>query len=415
MLICPGSNSETIIYNTFTDSSATINEKWRDYFLENCPAPEESDTIEKAVAAGFIVPDRKYEERAVSDWLRRKSESTEELYLIILTTYACNLKCVYCYEDGIKNKGSMDIETANRVKEWVCARLERVPFKRLIVSFYGGEPLLNPQIIRFLTRELSEEARKRGIIPEFDILTNGVLLDEGLITELAGFGLEAIKVTLDGSREFHDEKRTFKNREGTFDVIVENLLKINGKIRINIGANFDRRNIEGIPLLLDYLSEVGLKEGISQVGFKPILMHDHCMGCLTSPSCAPRQMLQLYDETLKRGFRPRNILELGPCELYKCHAAAIDPVGAIYSCGGFVGREEGLIGHISGPDPYPEQGIGEKPRVIHGLRNGLIKDCVDCLYLPLCGGGCRFSSNSCQKGYFEHVSTELIQRRLKAN
>lgn len=449
----PSDNGEIHIYNTLTAGTGEVLDDWKEFFLNGGPAPtDKGDMVREMIEGGFIRPDgRESEEKDVQEWLKSKNDFNDSLYVVVVTSYACNLKCSYCYEAGVGRGEGMTADMSRMVVEWIRSRLEAVGYKKLMVSFYGGEPFLTPHILRFMMKSLSEEARARGIETDFDILTNGVYLDQGLITDLTRYGLNAVKVNLDGFGHFHDEKRPLKNGKGTFETIIANIKKIKGKITINIGGNFDKSNVEGIPPLLDYLVAEGLAEGIGHVHFKPILSRQNCAGsCRTnvigahepgpfvadgaqgnsSTSWAPEAMLEIHDEARARGFRTKNPLERGPCEFYKAHAAAIDPSGRLYICGGFVGNELGEIGRIREYDHYlrrigefdtdgqtvsPTDGIGQKATSLPRYRKILLKDCGACAYLPLCGGGCRFSANPCQKDYYDTVGRAMIAREIQGS
>jgi uncharacterized protein len=117
---------------------------------------------------------------------------------------------------------------------------------------------------------MSEITKPMGIQLNISIITNGVLIDGELVDFLLPLGLKEVKVTLDGDREAHDAKRPHRNGDGTFDTILQNLLRLKGKVPISIGGNFDDSNKESIPQLLDLLEERGFNGNLKRVGFKPI-------------------------------------------------------------------------------------------------------------------------------------------------
>ena len=81
--------------------------------------------------------------------------------------------------------------------------------------------------------------QKRGVTLALNIITNGLLLTEEVVDRLLPYGLNGVKVTLDGDRDTHNRMRPLRGGQGTFDRIIENVRKVAGKVRIAIGGNFD--------------------------------------------------------------------------------------------------------------------------------------------------------------------------------
>ena len=135
--------------------------------------------------------------------------------------------------------------------------MEDVRPKELIVTFFGGEPLLNLEAVKYISKTLYHESEKRGVVLKIAIITNGLLLTEELVNTLKPFGLERIKVTLDRDEITHNRMRPRKvpnkNGRGTYRDIMNNLLKIKGNVPIVIGGNYDDTTKRHIPALLDDL------------------------------------------------------------------------------------------------------------------------------------------------------------------
>jgi len=301
------------------------------------------------------------------------------------------------------------------VIEWILDKMADVKPEVLRLAFYGGEPLLNKKVMFYMSRKLSRETVKRDVELEISLITNGVLLDDPLVDSLIPYGLKGIKVTLDGDEEAHNRNRPFKNGKGTFNRILSNLSKIKGKVGLNIGGNYDNSNIGSIPGLLDKLVELGFSGALGEVSFKPIFT-----GIESSGSCSSdiitfsdtdlKSILVLREEIKRRGFNPGDGVFLGPCEAIREYSYTIDPSGRIYKCGGFVGRDEFVIGDIYRGEFSP----GNTEFMTHDIW----KECKDCAYMPLCGGGCRVSSYikhqgfrkpACEKEYFDRVAIEIVR------
>lgn len=411
-----------LLFNTFTDSRIIINEELK-AFMEGIHqggkvSIENLSYLKELKENGVIVEDEQSEEKELERWFEAKKNDNSEMNITVLTTYNCNLGCVYCFQDGMDSFTSMKEDTCRRVVSWIIRKMEEVAPLTLRLTFYGGEPLLNPRALYFLSEELYRGAKERGIELNIQIITNGVLLSEEIVDRLLPLGLKGIKVTLDGDQEAHDKKRPFKDGHGTFEIIFNNLLKIKNKVPILIGGNYDESNRDHIPPLLDRLRNSGFPEQMIQLNFRPIFANNqyknssYCDICSFSESKV-EDMLWLREEIEKRGFRAMDGIALGPCEVIKRSAYTIDPAGRIYKCAGFVGMEGFSIGDILSSDPDIE---GDKFVDCDPWR-----ECGDCPYIPLCGGGCRCSAYmkggdyrkiACEKEYFDKVALKLVEKEF---
>ncbi|MCL6584492.1 MAG: SPASM domain-containing protein [bacterium] len=383
-------------------------------------SPSDRSNLEQLRELGIIVDEYVDEERELEYWFQRIKFDTSILAVTILPTLACNLRCSYCLQDDLKATDlSMDQETCLLVAAWVQKKMEEIRPRILNIVYYGGEPLLRLPTIYNLSRTLHEAALAKGITLEIQIVTNGVLLTEELVDSLLPLGLSGIKITLDGDEEAHNRKRPFKGGGGSFTQILNNLIRISGRVPVRIGGNFDEENKTSIPALLDRLLRAGLQDKIEQVHFKPIftslarrkknLAGGLCQIC-TFSEVSPKDILWLRKEIEIRGFKPNQGIALGPCSVFREHSYTIDPGGRIYKCGGFAGIEEFAVGDIR-TETF-------NYRMTEFMTADIWKQCRGCAYIPLCGGGCRYSAflkggdflkPACERRYFEQVAIPLIR------
>ncbi|MBI5183649.1 MAG: SPASM domain-containing protein [Nitrospinae bacterium] len=417
-------NGNQMIFNTFTDSRVIVNKELIEVIEKTSNGVnvkglnrEEEGYLNQLKELGIIVEDE-VDEYMEMEYIFQKSKfDTSVLNITILPTYACNLKCIYCFQDGVKSRKSMSHDTCRHTAYWIIKRMDNIRPKTLRLVFYGGEPLLNTRAIRFLSEVLSNAAHQRSILQEINIITNGVLLKKEVVDSLLPFGLKGIKVTLDGDADAHDSRRYYKDGTGTFHKILNNILAIRGKVGLRIGGNFDNSNKGSIPRLLDILKENGLERDLASVDFKPVLKNmdgakrgdPFCETC-TFSDIDVKDFIWLKREIKERGFMTMEGVALGPCEVSKEYNYTIDPSGKIYKCGGFVGMEEFVIGDI-----YSD-GFNYKHTLF--MTADLWKKCRDCPYIFLCGGGCRstalvkegdFREVTCEKDYFENVTKEILK------
>ncbi len=412
---------EFLVFNTFTDSRVIVNEELKkamERAEEKLPLNgNEINYLNQLQGLGIMVDDNIDEDRELQYWFHKFRYDPSTLSVTVLTTYACNLRCTYCFQEGFHFPSSMNRKTSLRVIRWISEKLRTLSPLTLELVFYGGEPLLNPKAVRLISKEMSELTQQMGIQLNISIITNGFLLNGELIDFLLPFGLKEVKVTLDGDREAHDAKRPHQNGEGTFDTILGNLLQLKGKIAISIGGNFDDSNRESMPRLLDLLEDHGFNEHVKRVGFKPIFSSlddarrpQSLLNTCTFSDIDVDDLLCLRKETEKRGFPCPGGIALGPCEASREHAYTIDPLGRIYKCPGSAGMDEFVIGHIN------EDELNY--RNTQFMTFDPCEICRGCPYIPICGGGCRMSAHikkadfrdiACERKYFDQAAPEIVK------
>ena len=211
--------------------------------------------------------------------------------------------------------------------------------KRLTITFFGGEPLLNIPVVYDQAERAFAACQKRGVTLALGIITNGLLLTEELVDRLLPYGLGYVKVTLDGDRDTHNKMRPLRGGQGTFDRIIENVRKVAGKVRIAVGGNFDADSVASYPALLDFLKEQDFADKLAKVAFKPVVrerqipkniipltavtdkpLNGTCMtaagagGSSICDSCqfVDEQLSYLREETKKRGFPTVDGVHMGP-------------------------------------------------------------------------------------------------------
>ena len=408
---------------------------------------EERDTLSLLAEHGFLVESREAERQALDRYLTGVKHDTGELNVTLLTTLQCNFACDYCYQgdhgDYNERAERMSMTTANRVGDWIEGELDRIRPERLVLTFFGGEPLLNLPVMYYLAERLWQATTARGVRPAMNIITNGLLLTPEVVDRMAPFGLNGIKITLDGDRDVHNRMRPLRGGQGTFDRIIENVRRVADKCRIAIGGNFDESSMESFPALLEYLKAQDFAPKLSKVFFKPIVRTEPVSGkgiipltsvgakdsfkgtCMTSvgsgagkacDSCnvLDDKMTELRAETRRLGFSTSDGIHVGPCHVHQKHAHTIGPDGSLYACPGFTGQLAMSVGHIDGRrDSWRESALERFAR-LHPW-----KECGDCTFIPTCAGGCVAASYSqlgdmntptCHKSAFESAVVALAQR-----
>jgi len=180
-------------------------------------APEISVKVESACYQG--------KPESVRDFLRHRRRQ-----LTLEVTHQCNLACEYCVygrhydQTRQRNDMPMSLDTA---KHAIARFLSHKP-KRAVIGFYGGEPLIEFELMRDIVAFAEELAAQSGVEAAFNITTNGTLLSDEKIHFLVAHKF-AVFISLDGNKETHDRYRVFKGtgnseeRKGSYDVVVRNM------------------------------------------------------------------------------------------------------------------------------------------------------------------------------------------------
>jgi uncharacterized protein len=416
---------------------------------ETQPAgPDEESALAVLSDHGFLVQSRAHERAALDEHFRTIREDSSDLRVTILTTLQCNFACSYCFQGdhGDYNQVAMKmtLDAAEQTAVWIEQRLDEVRPERLVVTFFGGEPLLNLPVLYSLSERLWRAAEERGVVMRINLITNGLLLTPDVVDRLAPYGLNGVKVTLDGDRAAHDRLRPLRGGQGTFDRIVENIRQVAGRCRVSIGGNFDESSLDSFPALLDFLKQQQFAGALAKVAFKPIIRSPRPAGipltavdvagkplggtCMTaagssgSPcdTChfAGDSLSYLREETRKRGFPTVDGVHMGPCELHRRHAYTIGPDGSLYACPGFTGDATLSVGHIDGRREARRAQAAARFETLAPWRQ-----CGDCTFVPVCGGGCSVAAHTelgdmntpaCHKRSFESALISLAHEAARA-
>ena len=204
--------------------------------------------------------------------LNYKDTVDDTLRLIVVTTTACNFRCVYCYENHASSLTIDDAFQANLLNA-IADYKERYGFKRLIIEWYGGEPLLLYERLLGFTKDLNRWCEQNEILYQYTATTNGYYLTGERYETLCSLGFIRFQVTVDGFRETHNKLRaSLRQGEDTWSVIVGNLLDIKasaGKAHILLRANYNFELLSYLEAYLSFLYENFNSEKF-QIFFYPI-------------------------------------------------------------------------------------------------------------------------------------------------
>lgn len=345
---------------------------------------------------GFIVKKEDNELVYIMHRYYSKMFNGRSLNLSIAPTMKCNFNCFYCFEDGNKNYGTMSEIVVDKLIGYIYSNRD----KYITLHWFGGEPLLGFRQIK----RISDQLNDIGVKYTSTIITNGSLLSKKIISELENLHLQYIQISLDGVAKDHDCRRTFKNGNPSFDLIISNLknLLIMTNIRVCIHVTVDHTNESAYKDVVDFMKS-NFKEYIDSK--RITIGHNYVQnrtGFDISGSCfSVEEILNDEINNLKHQVGTARIPSLpglkSPC-MFRCQDSyAIDSKGYIYQCLEHLGNPQFKIGSIL-------DGRISKSKLIDTSCSYLPfedEECRKCAYLPICGGGCPIDRIKAKRGLTE--------------
>jgi uncharacterized protein len=413
----PAEPGYLLLYSLKNSAMALLPEE--DYqHLQQGDIPDEY--AEMLTELGMLVPDQAQERQEVYRMLDEINRLDSGLNVAIILGLACNFSCLYCYEGTLKKSQKMTDETCEQLLAFLKERYVTRNRQSLTLDFYGGEPLLYMKRIQDIAVPLKQFVEERGGKFQFSLVTNGSLLTREVVKKLLPIGLYGAKVTVDGPPDEHNRLRSFTSGEPSFDIILSNIRDCCDLVEIGFGGNFTEDNYERVPELLDSIADLGLTpEKLGLVQFHPVMQiadqytnPEFTGGCVSANEpWVVDASLMIREEVLRRGYRTPKLIPT-PCMIDIDDAFVISYDGRLYKCVAMIGHSKFAVGDV-------QKGFIDYRQTYH-LDHWLHhKECIDCEYLPLCFGGCRYAelqrSDSmknvdCMRGFWDGVLEKTVQQ-----
>jgi uncharacterized protein len=331
-----------------------------------------------------------------------KKRQTVVKALCLHIAHDCNLACRYCFAEEGEYHGRralMSYEVGKKALDFLVANSgNRV---NLEVDFFGGEPLLNWQVVKDLVaygRSLEEPNHKKF---RFTLTTNGILLDDEIL-EFANKEMANLVLSIDGRKEIHDLMRPYRGGQGSYDKVVPIFRKAaesRGQMNYYVRGTFTRNNLDFSKDVM-HLADLGFE----QISVEPVVASPEDDYALREEDIPA--LLEEYDrlaaELLNRRKEGKGVnffhfmidLEGGPCvakRLSGCGSGteylAVTPWGDLYPCHQFVGKEEFLMGNVFEGIIRTDIRDGFKTCNVYAKEK-----CRNCFARFYCSGGCAANS-----------------------
>ena len=339
--------------------------------------------------------------------------------------HTCNLNCSYCFASQGKYHGEralMSYEVGKQAFDFLIANSGSR--RNLEVDFFGGEPLMNWDVVKQLVAYAREQEKIYNKNFRFTLTTNGMLLDDDVI-DFCNKEMHNVVLSLDGRKEIHDRLRVDYAGKGSYDRIVpkfQEFVKRRGDKEYYMRGTFTHANPDFTKDLL-HMADLGF----DRLSMEPVVCAPGDPAALTDEDIqvVKEQYEILAKEMLKRRKEGRPftfyhyMLDLtgGPC-IYKrlsgCGSGteyvAVTPWGDLYPCHQFVGEEKYKLGDIW--NGITNEAIRQDFRSCNAYSR---PDCRDCWARLYCSGGCAanaYHATGSISGVY-HQGCELFKKRIE--
>lgn len=331
-----------------------------------------------------------------------KKRPTVVKALCLHIAHDCNLACRYCFAEEGEYHGRralMSYETGKAALDFLIANSGNR--RNLEVDFFGGEPLMNWQVVKDLVAYGREQEKIHDKNFRFTLTTNGVLLDDEIM-EFANKEMANVVLSIDGRKEVHDHMRPFRRGDGSYDIIVPKFQKFaesRNQEKYYVRGTFTHHNLDFSEDVL-HLADLGFK----QISVEPVVAQPEEEYALREEDLP--KLFEEYDklaaqmvERKKSGedfnfFHFMIDLEGGPCvakRLSGCGSGteylAVTPWGDLYPCHQFVGNEKFLMGNVT--DGITRTDIRDEFKCCNVYAKEKCRNCFAKFY---CSGGCAANS-----------------------
>jgi uncharacterized protein len=300
--------------------------------------------------------------------------------LTLLVTEKCNFKCPYCFEK-INDPADMSDEVIDGLIRFIETFM---PLKSIFITWFGGEPLLRPDIIRKVNQRIMDLGVKVSSL----IVTNGWLLNDQVIDMLDELNATAIQVTIEGPPEIHNQTRIHKSRGDSFHVIQQNLdrlmLERKWKGSLIIHYNIDDYNADHYAETIEYWKN-RYPDGRVLTG-KNFVDRDKRGSRDGSCSFSREREIEYYLTQYRKnggmGLSYYPVRHGFGCIATKRNGFVIGARGQVYKCWHDVGVEDRQIGSVFTPPQKWNWSIIS--RYMSGVDPFDNPECRECFLLPVC-------------------------------
>ncbi len=430
---------EDVVY----DAIACLSEQMEDMEKPTSISEELKEAVRAKLLGSYTSQDIEDALQDIQELIDREELFTKDIYenyvvdfkkretvvkaLCLHIAHDCNLACQYCFAQEGEYHGRralMSFDVGKKALDFLIANSGNR--RNLEVYFFGGEPLMNWEVVKRLVKYGRSQEPLYNKRFRFTLTTNGVLLDDEVM-EFCNQEMSNVVLSLDGRKEINDKMRPFRKGAGSYDLIVpkfQRFAESRNQTNYYVRGTFTRNNLDFSKDVLHF-ADLGFK----QMSIEPVVASPEEPYAIREEDLP--QILEEYDklaaEYVKRKKEGRGFhffhfmidLQQGPCvakRLSGCGSGteylAVTPWGDFYPCHQFVGQEGFLLGNV-------DEGItNTKLRDEFKLCNVYAKEkCKNCFARFYCSGGCAANSHHFHGSITDayEIGCEMQKKRIECS
>lgn len=383
--------------------------------------------VEHLLKRGYLTTKTQDEEYAYVARMARALHKRDEILhksFTWIVSYNCNFRCPYCFEGRDKKDSTHSFTFTKDMVDRTYRAMEEIESRKELrnhcISLYGGEPLLkeNKEVIRYIV----SEGQKRGYI--FHAITNGYDLDY-FMDLLGKEAINHLQITIDGTKEYHNQTRVHYQDPNSFDKIISNIRQIldaDLDVQVGIRVNTDNHNLYDFENLKGFFAEKGFFKHPNFRVYSALVINNDAMTeqekeqvDITSSKIFLEQQRKDGNISSCNGYHSlykklsdaiRNQKAIALTSIYCASQAGgyvFSPFGEIYPCWDVVGNKEFQIGQLH-PDSIQWYEAELNKWRSHDISTS---SCQHCKFAFLCGGGCQAMKNK-QCVYFQEILKSAV-------
>lgn len=380
----------TILYNSFSGGIVKLKNSVYSKLSESDFIYDTFPFFYQLKKGGYVTDEFMNEFNRVHELMHMQSSNCfpKQVTYVIAPTLNCNLRCVYCFQknlDAVKKCDRMSQSTMNKIVEFILkSNMGNDNLESINLRWFGGEPMLCYEKILGLSSMLKAKIKDTKIKLNASMTTNGTLLDEEKMKDLASVAnLTSIQITVDGSEKIYCEKK--QTNSETFNKVIENILLSTQYFNTKVRFNADKTNFKDIKAISQMLYEKCKNKEKLKVHFAQLRNYNgDCDECFYADDEYSEAKNEFYQNMYDNGYisQQPNIeppkFKLKPfCGLKAVRNFVIDPLGNLYKCEHNLGDTTKIVGDIENGSYYNE----EYQNFINDKKP---EKCSKCEVFPLC-------------------------------
>jgi uncharacterized protein len=347
-----------------------------------------------------IIHEEPFNEEDLILWKKQKAklvgEKVELQNLCLVLSQDCNMRCIYCYENGgsfNKTRKIMDCSTIKKIVDWWISKIPQ-EISLVRVEFYGGEPLLNISGFMYAIEYINEKMKQLNKKVRYFVITNGTLIN-GEILEVLKINKVTVTLSIDGDRESQNVNRRLLRNQDSYDIVVQNLHRLlDLNVRVLARITMTQGNVKRL-----FNSVVSLWEaGIDEVDCIAVLTNSEKLRIREDDLIELRKTCEMIQKkmvdnlmTKKEKFFGNYLRIIGSlydnwdkfypmCGYYSYKKIYCTPDEELYNCEKLIGFNSECLGTVD-----EIECIQLKERITSHTYS---KKCAECVMRRVCGGYC---------------------------